>query len=205
MVDLTFPSRGTERLEAFSDSVFAFAMTLLVLNLYDPTLRGQVLIPGLLNEWTSFLALVTSFITILVMWINHHNMFTYISRVSREVMILNGLLLLFIVLIPFTTLLVSEHLRSSDETVATAVYAGDLFLLSLIWTLFWHNASHHHNLIDTRVPPDRIKQITREYRVAPVFYGFALVLAFIIPFASVTLIIATAIYYAVTVTGGEQV
>ncbi len=100
--------RETGRLEAFSDGVFAFAITLLVLNLYDPTTRGSSLLSGLLAEWPAFFAFFaffTSFISILVMWINHHNMFNYIRRLSREFTLLNGLVLMFLVLYPFTTLL----------------------------------------------------------------------------------------------------
>lgn len=86
--------RETDRLEAFSDGIFAFAITLLVLNLYDPTTRGSFnLSQGLVNEWTAFFAFATSFFTILIMWINHRNMFNYIKRISREFMQLNGLLL----------------------------------------------------------------------------------------------------------------
>ena len=77
--------RETDRLEAFSDGVFAFAITLLVLGLKDPTSGNNVsLFQGLLGEWPTFFAFVTSFTTILIMWMNHHNMFNYISRIDRE-------------------------------------------------------------------------------------------------------------------------
>ncbi|TLZ94896.1 MAG: DUF1211 domain-containing protein [Methanobacteriota archaeon] len=98
-------AQNTARTEAFSDGVFAFAITLLVLNLRDPTTApdlplGTSLLDGLIHEWQSFFALVTSFITILVMWLNHHNMFSHIGRVDRRLMLMNGLLLLFVVLTP---------------------------------------------------------------------------------------------------------
>jgi uncharacterized membrane protein len=92
-------------------------------------------------EWPAFFAFATSFLTVLVMWMNHHNMFNYITKVSREFMLLNGLLLFFVVLTPFTTLLISEHLLSADATVAAAVYAGSFFLLGVAWNILWHNAS----------------------------------------------------------------
>src|SRR6266566_4619710 len=104
------------RTEAFSDGIFAFAVTLLVLDLYDPTLGRTVsLAQGLEDEWPSFFALGTSFITVLIMWMNHHNMFTYIRRIDRRLMLLNGLLLLFVVLTPFTTLLVANHISAADQ------------------------------------------------------------------------------------------
>ncbi len=201
----TLNERGTERVETFSDGVFAFAITLLVLNLYDPTTRGSALTGGLIDEWPAFFALATSFMTILVMWINHHNMFNYIERVSRELMLLNGLLLLFVVIVPFTTLLVSEHLLSSDASIAAVVYSGSVFLLSVVWNILWHNAAHHHKLIGEQVLRAQIERVTREYLVGPFLYGVAVVLAFVSPIASVALIILIAVYYAITVTGGEQV
>src|SRR5213078_4055375 len=128
-------AQNTARTEAFSDGVFAFAITLLVLNLRDPTTApdlplGTSLLDGLIHEWQSFFALVTSFITILVMWLNHHNMFSHIGRVDRRLMLMNGLLLLFVVLTPFTTLIVSGHLSiATDAGTAAAFYSGN-FLLS---------------------------------------------------------------------------
>lgn len=196
--------RETERLEAFSDGVFAFAITLLVLNLYDPTTRGSSLLQGLLNEWPTFFAFASTFIGVLVMWINHHNMFNYIKRLSREFMLLNGLLLLFVVLTPFTTLLVSEHLLHSDASIAASMYCGSFFALAIVWNITWHNASHHHNLINEDTPQSQIKRITREYSVAPIVYGLSIIVAFVIPIAGVVLIFAMAVYFGITVTGGEQ-
>ncbi len=198
--------RETDRLESFSDGVFAFAITLLVLNLYDPTTRGtEDLLRGLADEWPTFFASATSFMTILVMWMNHHNMFNYIRRVSREFMLLNGVLLLFVVITPFTTQLVSEHLlhHNTDAGVAASVYAGMLFLLAVVWNFLWHNASTHHNLIRSDVPQPQIRRVAREYLFGPIFYGLAFLMAFISAIAAVIIVILIAVFYAVTVTGGE--
>ncbi len=195
--------RETERLEAFSDGIFAFAITLLVLNLYDPTTRGYSLFEGLLKEWPAFFAFIASFINILVMWINHHNMFNYIKRLSREFMLLNGLLLLFVVLFPFTTLLVSEHLLKNDATVAAALYCLTFFVLAIVWNIAWHNASHHHNLISESTPQTQVQRITREYYVAPIAGGVSVFVALLSPIASIVMIFLISVYYGVTVTGGE--
>ncbi len=124
--------RETARTEAFSDGVIAFAITLLVLNLkdplLDPALSQKSLFQGLLTQWPAFFAFVTSFATILIMWVNHHNMFTYIKRVNTTLLFLNGLLLFFIVLTAFTTLLIANHVglkQSSDGTTAAAFYSGN--------------------------------------------------------------------------------
>src|SRR5207249_11498303 len=80
--------KQTERMEAFSDGVFAFAITLLVLNLKEPSsVSGTTLFQGLLGEWPTFFALVTSFVTILIMWLNHHNMFNYIRKIDTPLML----------------------------------------------------------------------------------------------------------------------
>src|SRR3989442_15992289 len=95
--------KETARMEAFSDGVFAFAITLLALNLRDPATSGVSLSQGLIDEWPSFFAFVTSFITVLIMWMNHHNMFNYIRKIDRRLMLMNGVLLLFVVLTVFNT------------------------------------------------------------------------------------------------------
>jgi uncharacterized membrane protein len=201
-----FRKRGTDRLEAFSDGIFAFAVTLLVLNLYDPIARGSInLLNRLLGEWPAFFAFVLSFINILIMWINHHNMFNYIERISREFMLLNGVLLLFVVITPFTTLLVSEHLLDSQANTAALVYAGSFFIVGVLWNLLWHNATHFHNLIGKDVSEDCVKQITREYIIAPIFMGIAVIAALFSAAASLTIIVAVSIYFGITVTGGEQI
>src|SRR5216683_3298080 len=168
--------RETDRLEAFSDGVFAFAITLLVLGLKDPTSGSSVsLFQGLLGEWPTFFAFVTSFTTILIMWMNHHNMFNYIRRVDREFMLLNGTLLLFITLTPFTTLLVASHILSSDANTAAVVYAGEFFLLAIAWNILWRDASSGHRLLGKDIAPNQVRTITRQYWVAPLFYSLALV------------------------------
>ena len=99
----SYGERETNRLEAFSDGVFAFAITLLVLGLHDPVSNGSSsLFQGLLSEWPTFFAFMTSFIAELIMWMNHHNMINYVRRIDREFMLLNGMLLFFITLTPFT-------------------------------------------------------------------------------------------------------
>src|SRR5882672_2129896 len=94
----------TGRIEAFSDGVFAIAITLLVLDLKVPRALqdGRTLASSLGAMWPSYLAFVTSFATILIMWINHHRMFTLIGRADDRVMFYNGLLLLGVTVVPFT-------------------------------------------------------------------------------------------------------
>jgi len=99
----------TGRLEAFSDGVIAVAITLLVLDIKVPhatDLGGGTLLRALSHQWPVYLAYLTSFATILVMWLNHHNLFKQIKRVDHTLLLLNGLLLLGVTLVPFPTALI---------------------------------------------------------------------------------------------------
>ena len=198
--------RGTARTEAFSDGVLAIAMTLLVLDLRDPTAGGTVsLAEGLLIRWPAFFALATSGVTILIIWMNHHNMFNYIRRVDRRFMLFNGFLLFFVVLTPFTTALVANHLLSGDAGVAATVYAGTFFLLSVVWNGLWWYSSTGHRLLGANVTAAQVKSITRQYYVAPVAYGLALLISPVSALVSVAVILAVAGFYAITASIGKEV
>src|SRR5207244_5919784 len=134
-------------MEAFSDGVFAFAMTLLVLGLRDPAIGSTgPLLQGLFGEWPAFLAFGISFMTILVMWMNHHNLFTYVNRIDGPFMLLNGLLLLAATLIPFTTSLVADHIPSADSSTAAQRYFGTFFFVVFTWILLWHYTIRIHRV-----------------------------------------------------------
>jgi len=195
--------KETARMEAFSDGVFAFAITLLALNLRDPATSGVSLSEGLIDEWPSFFAFVTSFITVLIMWMNHHNMFNYIRRIDRRLMLLNGVLLLFVVLTVFTTSLVAGHIQLGDAGVAAAWYAGTFFAVSLVWNGLWRYCARGHRLLGRAVTDEAATTITRQYSVAPLSYGAALVIAPFSPLVSVAVILAVAAFFAITATIGD--
>ena len=187
--------RDTGRVEAFSDGVFAFAITLLVLNLKDPTLDSlvsQPLLQGLLNQWPALFALITSFATILIMWVNHHNMFTYIKRTDTVLLFLNGLLLFFVVLTPFTTQLIASHVsfvQTSDSETAAAVYSGDFLLLGIVWTATAIYCFRKGLVVGASA--------NRRYQFGLFSYGVAFVLSFFNALASVVLILGVDGYFVV--------
>src|SRR6266540_2885461 len=148
-------------------------------------------------------AFVTSFVTVLIMWMNHHNMFTHIRRVDRRLMLLNGLLLMFVVLTTFNTSLVAAHIQLADGWIAAAVYAGTFFFLSLVWNGLWRYCARGHRLLGTSVTDQQARTITRQYSVAPVSYGAALVIAPFSGLASVAVILVVAAFFAITATIGE--
>ena len=193
--------RETGRLEAFSDGVFAFAITLLVLYLkdplLDPTLSQKSLFQGLLLQWPAFFAFVTSFMTVLILWVGHHETFTYIIRTDRRFMFMNGFLLFFVTLTPFTTSLVADHILLSDSSTAAAIYSGGFLLLGTAWNLLWRYAYTDRRLIPRDVSAAEIKAFTGNFYVGPIFYASAFVVAFISGIASILLILAVAVFYAV--------
>ena len=116
-------------METFSDGVFAVAITLLVLNLKDP---GTPLGHKLAQQWPEYAAYVVSFLTIGIIWMNHHAQYERIVRPDRTLMVLNLLLLMFVTLIPFPTGLVADHLQSgTDEHLAAALYAATLLTMGV--------------------------------------------------------------------------
>src|SRR2546428_4834778 len=162
--------KETARMEAFSDGVFAFAITLLALNLRDPATSGVSLSQGLIDEGPAFFAFVTSFITVLIMWMSHHNMFNYIRRIDRRLMLLNGVLLLFVVLTVFTTSLVAGHIQLGDAGVAAAWYAGTFFAVSLVWNGLWRYCARGHRLPRRGATDEAAATSTPPYSRAPPSY-----------------------------------
>ncbi len=112
---------GKGRLEAFSDGVFAVAITLLVLDLHVDTASPERLSTQLGHEWPSFAAYVVSFFVIGIIWVNHHSLFLLIRAVDRKLMFYNILLLMFVVTIPFTTATLAGYLRTQGPNVHLAV------------------------------------------------------------------------------------
>ena len=196
-------AQDTARTEAFSDGVFAFAITLLVLNLRDPSTSGVSLSEGLINEWQSFFALVTSFITILVMWLNHHNMFSHIDRVDRRLMLRNGILLLFVVLTPFTTSIVAGHMTLPDAGTAAVVYSGNFLFIAIAWNVLWRYCAKGRRLLREDVTDAEARTITQQYLVAPLGSVVALAISLVSGLASVTVVLAIAAFYAITGSHGD--
>lgn len=193
-------SRTTARLEAFSDGVFAIAITLLVLDIKVPVDLpvNTRLASALLAQWPAYLAFVTSFATIGIMWINHHRLFNLIIRTDQMLYILNGLLLLGITFVPFPTKLVAEYLLKPDRATAAMVYNGTYVVIAIIFNLLWRYASHNYRLLDHNVPPEWVVGITRQYRIGPIFYLVAFALALVSVPASLVLNLLLAVFFAFT-------
>ena len=194
------------RLEAFSDGVFAVAITLLALNLAvaGPGRDHHTLLYQLGHQWPAYVAYLVSFFTIGVIWVNHHALFAQVARVDRPLLFLNLLLLLFVVAIPFATSTVSDYLLvgGQDAHVAGALYAAVMEGMGLSFSLiFIHIAGH--GLMTVPMTPEESRAATLRFGVGALVYLVAFGAAFI----SATLVLAIAglitTYYIFRQTPGD--
>src|SRR3954468_3900126 len=162
---------GTTRLETFSDGVFAIAATLLVLEISVDSARGADVGDKLLHIWPSYLAYVTSFLVIGIIWINHHHIVTMIARVDRPFLFINLLLLLVVSFIPFPTRLVAQYLNRPGEQSAVFAYAATLLLMAIAYNLWWRYARRNRRLILNSVPDDRLRAVDRAFEPGVPAYG----------------------------------
>ena len=194
--------KETGRLEAFSDGVFAVAITLLVLNL--KILPDKALIDGsfwreLGGQLPALIAFVTSFATIGIMWINHHRLFTHIKRTDTGLMLFNLLLLLVIVFIPYPTALVAQQYALNPEMHdAALLYSGTNVILAICFNLLWRYASYHNRLLGKDADTRAVAAISRQYLGGPILYLIAFGLAFISVAASIIFLLLLALFFALS-------
>jgi uncharacterized membrane protein len=133
------------RAESFSDGVFAVAITLLIFNLL-PIGSGLLTWRSLGAAWPQYAAYMVSFLSIGIMWMNHHTLFGHVTRIDRPLLVLNLLLLMGVVAIPFPTALVAEHLtgpRSAGGSIAAVVYGVVMIVISLVYNAIWEYLVRH--------------------------------------------------------------
>ena len=183
--------KETGRIEAFSDGVFAIAITLLVLELKVPHLEdggaNGSLTRALLRQWPSYVALVTSFFTILVMWANHHRMFNAVRKVNARFLYSNGLLLLLVTVVPFPTAVLAEYFEKPGARVAAAVYGGTFVLISVAFNLLWRSAIAGRELLRAGVSEESIQEVSRRYWLGTPGYAMAAVGAYFSPSVTVAI------------------
>jgi len=186
---------GTTRMETFSDGIFGIAATLLVLEFAVNEANGADLGSQLLHLWPSYLAYVTSFITIGIIWMNHHYCVETMARVDRTLLFLNVLLLLTIAFLPFPTKLVAEFLQKPGEQAAVYAYDATFIVMALLYNVWWRYARIGRRLIENEVPDSRLRAIDRAFNPGIFIYAACFVVAIISPLASVVLTLVTAAFY----------
>lgn len=185
----------TARIEAFSDGVFAIAITLLILEIKVPHRDQGSLVAGLLHQWPSYLAFLMSFAYIGVMWINHHRMFTHIKKFNDVLLVLNLLLLLGVSVVPFPTAVLAEHLDTPDQRTAAVVYNATFVAIALLFNMLWRYAVARR-LLDNAVTTSMAESISRQYAFGPFMYLGCLALAWVNVRVSIASNIALAIFFA---------
>ena len=190
-------SSETARLETFADGVMAIAITLLILEIDVPHVApGGSLAEALGRQWPSYAAYVVSFITIGVIWVNHHHLFNVIERTDHTFLILNVLFLLTIAALPWPTALVAEHIREEEaRTVAAAVYGGLMFAIAVMFNVVWRYAARGLRLLLPDVDPVALRHVHRSYLSGPITYGAAALIAFANAWVSLGIYAALALYW----------
>jgi len=152
-----------DRLEAFSDGVFAIAITLLVLDIGVPDVGESGLARALLQQWPVYAAYIVSFMTIGIIWINHHAVMANLVAVDRTVLLLNLALLGWVSLIPWPTQLTAEYMRTggADERTAALVYAGVMAGMGLTFGALWTYAAAGRRLIGPRLTDRELRQVEK--------------------------------------------
>jgi uncharacterized membrane protein len=184
------------RLEAFSDGVFAVAITILALNLAVPGPSHGSLARQLTGHWPSFAAYAVSFLTIGIIWVNHHTLFKSFSKIDRSLLFFNLLLLFFVVAIPFATATIAAYLGhgGADAPQAAVLYQGVLEGMSLSFgALFYWSIWRKH--LKVALTPAAARAASIRFGAGNLAYLVAIGIAFLNAPASLLISGLVAVYY----------
>lgn len=178
----------TQRIEAFSDGVFAIAITLLIIEISVPVLAGdEGLADALLDAWPSYFAYILSFITIGIYWANHHSFFKLFHHVDHGFLMLNVFFLMMIAFLPFPTAVLAEYLEDPDQRqAAIAFYSFGLLLPAFGWLLLWAWANLRDLVVHDLDPAFR-RFLTRQYVVSNLVYSAAFAASFLNEWAALAI------------------
>lgn len=192
-------------MESFSDGVIAVAITLLVLDIkVPPQGTHETLLRALLRDWPHYAAYVVSFLTIGIIWINHHAMIGRLEQADHSILILNLLLLMSIVLLPFATELMAAYLQaSSGESLAAGLYSGSLLLMSVLFAaLNRHILLARAHMMRAELPLEERRRVLSRSITGLVPYLIATILAVLSPYATLAICGAVAVFYALPIASG---
>jgi uncharacterized membrane protein len=192
------PPVETSRVEAFSDGVFAIAITLLILAVgIEQSISHGSVEHTLLHLWPAYIAYAVSFLTVGIMWVNHHQVFRHFERVDRPLLLLNILLLMCISFTPFPTRVVADHAtNAADREAAAVLYGLTMTLTAICFFSVWIYGSRHLLRPDTDMR--EVSGITRSYLPGAPVYALATAIAFVNSVVSLIMFGAIAIFYAIS-------
>jgi uncharacterized membrane protein len=197
----------SSRVEAFSDGVFAIALTLLVLDLRSGAGRGQ-LSHELLDQWPAYLAYLAAFFNIAAVWINHHDLFTRVRRVDTRLVGVNLLLLLVSSLFPWPAAVVGGAVKDgsyNDEIAAVVLYAAVGFLVPVAWMLLYRYLERKPALLLGEADVAYVRAGWRKSTVSLVAYPMAAGIAFVAPVVALLIYIALPAFFIGTLLGRKRV
>jgi uncharacterized membrane protein len=189
----------TARLETFADGVFAIAATLLILNVEVPDLGEHSLSHELLRLWPAYIGYVVSFVTIGIIWVNHHTVLDQVRSTDRTFLFINVFFLLCIAFIPFPTRLLATYLRTDDGQAAAVLYGITLTTTAVFFNLMWRYAIAAGGRL-LRADADRriVDGITRSFRPGVAMYAGATIVGFFQAEVSAALYAAIALFYVLS-------
>jgi uncharacterized membrane protein len=173
---------GTGRIEAFSDGVFAIAITLLVLDIRVPESEFDDLWRGILDQWPSYLSYATSFITIGGLWMAHHGIFRRLALANNAVMRINLALLMAVSFLPFPTRLMADAINDENAERAAVIFYGlSLLVIALLFWGLWGSVARDRSLVKPEVGDAEIEAVRRRTRPGIGFYAALIALAIAVP------------------------
>jgi uncharacterized membrane protein len=207
MASHTKPDKHTEsdnnRIEVFSDGVFAIAITLLGLEMKIPLPSESDKIGlgrALLEQWPVYAAFLTSFFIILVIWKSHHQVFKLIHKMNKPLFFSNGLLLCAVTIIPFGTNLVAEYFNSMHRVIATMVYSSMSFPVGFGFVALLQVTIRYPELRKPEIEVKRVRAWHRRMWITSIFFVASFLFAFIQPHVSLGIIFGAAVYWGLAKT-----
>jgi len=147
--------------------------------------------------WPAYFGYLTSFLTIGVMWANHHNIFRFLARTDQRLVVFNTLLLLCIGFIPFPTALLAEYITEPGQRTATLIYGATFTVTALFYYLLWWYPTHDRRLVLLETPQAILDAVNRRFRIGAPIYLAASLFALVRTAFSLVVILALALFYIV--------
>ena len=192
--------KGAGRLEAFSDGVFAIAITLLGLEMKVPSLTTSSekggLGSALLEQWPVYASFLTSFFIILVIWFSHHSVFKLVQGMNKPLFFANALLLCAVTIIPFTTVLVAEYFNTAYRNLAILVYSCLAFPVGFGFVALLKVIIRYPVIRKTEVEIARVRAWYRRMWITTGLFITASLLVFVNPYVSLAIIFGAALFWS---------
>ena len=190
---------STLRLEAFSDGVFAIAITLLILEIKVPsaeTLNHQTLAHYLVQQWPKYFAYCLSFLIIGIYWTNHHYLFKLFRRTDHYFNLINIAFLMSIAFLPYPTDILGEFISEPEHRkFAITFYAFGIWLPAFTWCMVWFYAKNRKRIIDQRLTKSFIDSLSRQYVLSNAFYIIAFIVSLFSPLISMGICVGLTLLY----------